>query len=449
MKWSIGKLNVLERISLFATITYCLGIAVLMQFGAVNFRSDVSDWPRLKPMMVGIIYLIYLAIPMVVVFVPFVIARLSSRRYFRPFLFLIALILVVQSLALACHYFLPFTYYDLTSDMGVLKRMWIILGRFWRMYLDDGCQFAVFSLMAFSLAGILIRMYGKLRIVRSLPVSLFAVVFMVCVVMNIYAFNLNVYCNVSQGVFGGAPRAGILTVANPTEELKREYCDMPSVGNELSFPCLLLDSTPEYLTVCKLKRMHYDFGGFTTKGMPVVAVTVRRGDVVQFVPLSLCPMVRDGKYYLIDNMEKDPVFRMDFKLGIRLVSTNGVYQCFSVDDVLTEWNNASLRWNVDGRFSVEAREPTVDMCQDDGTNVFLSLQFPALKILGALWIPQVKDILANEITHVEFCVAGCPTIKPPYKVEQVAAAVYCNYFQEIDLPYKVTKQNGQGLVFQK
>ena len=59
MKWSIGKLNVLERISLFATITYCLGIAVLMQFGAVNFRSDVSDWPRLKPMMVGIIYLHY------------------------------------------------------------------------------------------------------------------------------------------------------------------------------------------------------------------------------------------------------------------------------------------------------------------------------------------------------------------------------------------------------
>ena len=67
------KLSLLELVSMIAMLLYGIGVVVLMQYNSLYLGFEEFDFLRLKPILVGLQFVIYMALPYVVFFLPFVI----------------------------------------------------------------------------------------------------------------------------------------------------------------------------------------------------------------------------------------------------------------------------------------------------------------------------------------------------------------------------------------
>ena len=209
-------LNAIEKIAIVLSFFYGLGIVSLIQYNAFYTGGECLDFLRIKPILVGIQYSVYLLLPALIFGVTILVFKNKNRVkiWLRLIYSVVWFIFLMMASGVVLHYFVPFTYNNAETFNEIYFYLWVTL-QFWSMY---------FYWDFFHIIGMLCLLYLSWRIVfrRNLFGNKFDIGLAIfCIVVNLHYFNKDVYINIVQSAGGGAPRAGIITIVNPTESMKR------------------------------------------------------------------------------------------------------------------------------------------------------------------------------------------------------------------------------------
>ena len=105
----LKKMSVVERVALSVSIVYAIGMLTLVQHNAIYMGLENLDYIRLKPIIVGVEFLIYVAIPVATVCLPVLwAARKKCGIALKTCFAFAGISFFALAFPMMLHYFMPF-----------------------------------------------------------------------------------------------------------------------------------------------------------------------------------------------------------------------------------------------------------------------------------------------------------------------------------------------------
>lgn len=432
MKKLMKDLNVIEKIALMLSILYGLGVASLLQFNALFIGGECLDFLRIKPILVGIQYVIYLLLPAIVACVPVYYLKHSKRRSWwlkgLVALFFVALALLIPSIMF--HYFIPFTYDDTAGDE--LCFYWKVPLQFWSMF---------FYWDPFHVMGMLLTASFFLMLVckrKGVPQKLLIGWLLLAMVWNLFFFNRDMYVNIVQSAGGGAPRAGIITIANPTEMMKRANINYMTEGDEITKPCFVLEEGGDYFIIAEMFGNYPNRSILAEADIRASATRINRDSVKQFSPINfhLGFKERNSRKYC-KNLEWDIVHQLDVVLNLYYTPTStNVKDIWNMPEIGMQTNNVMLSWWTDHSGVVSAQSHSIEVCPVDATNLLQQVKFSGAKFPRGIYVWTLEDQLKDANIHIR--VPNLPQSPKGFKYHHAQLIFTCNFVYDIQHAWEGT-----------
>lgn len=441
MKKLMKDLNVIEKIALMLSILYGLGVASLLQFNALFIGGECLDFLRIKPILVGIQYVIYLLLPAIVACVPVYYLKHSKGRSWwlkgLVALFFVALALLIPSIMF--HYFIPFTYDDTAGDE--LCFYWKVPLQFWSMFF----YWDPFHVMGMLLTASFFLMFVCKR--KGVPQKLLIGWLLLAMVWNMFFFNRDMYVNIVQSAGGGAPRAGIITIANPTEMMKRANMNYMTDENEISKPCFILEEGDDYFIIAEMFGNYPNRRILSETDIRASATRVVRDSVKQFSPINFHLGFTDwSSVKYCKNLKWDIVHQLDVVLNLVYTPTSsGVKDIWDVPEVGMRTNDVVLSWWADHGGMVSARGHEIEVGPVGTTNLLMQVKFSGVKYPRGIYIWSLEDQLKEANTHVR--ISNLPPSPMGFKYHHAQLIFTCNFVYDIQHVWEgVFTRNGSLLI---
>lgn len=418
-------LNAIEKIALILSFFYGLGVVSLLQFNALFIGGECLDFLRIKPILVGIQYVIYLMLPTIVVCVPvYYLRHIKGRSWWMKgvvALFFMVLALLIPSIMF--HYFIPFTYDDTAS--GELCFYWKVPLQFWSMF---------FYWDPFHVMGMLVTVLLPLVHVckrKRMPQKLLIGWLLLVLVWNLFFFNRDMYVNIVQSAGGGSPRAGIITIANPTEMMKRANINYMTEGNEITKPCFVLEEGDDYFVIAEMFGNYPHRRILSEADIRASATRIGRDSVKQFSPINfrLGFKERNSLKYC-KNLKWDIVHQLDVILNLYYTPTSpNVKDIWNIPEIGMQTNDVVLSWwgNHGGMVSVQSHR--IEISPVDTTNLVQQVKFSGVEYPRGIYIWSLEDQLKEANTHVR--VSNFPPLPKGFKYHHAQLIFACNFVYEI------------------
>lgn len=434
------RLSLLERLAFAFSILYGIGVLLLLQHSALYIGFERIDFLRLKPILVGLQFVIYLCVPFVVFVLPVILAcNIKLSSWTKVLVVFICILFLMIAVATMFHYFIPYTYMkDATSDSwSYLSMVW----NFWQMYFYWDAHIVahvLFSVAILILARPVQMHLQKYRLVAQTPKGIHIsalILLLVAACMAMFVFNRDIYMNISQSVGGGAPKAGIITITNPGQFLKSSNVHYAEVDNELSKPCFIVEEDSDFVYIAEMFEFTDNIAYLRMSSVPMSICRIPKQNVIQFAPISYYQ--RWHKYLaekVASKLEYDVIQHIKLMVGIQvkmqvhdsLIVQSEALQMMTNAPVLTMWIDN------DGVDVVPAHSYCV--VPEGETNMLVKISFGPLHCQKGQQVVQYHYLLTNDIHRVGFKIDNLPAL--PHGCEWgtgFAMGVACNYLCNFDI----------------
>lgn len=441
----------IERIALSVSFFYCLGVVLLLQHNAICNGDIDFDFVRVKPIIVGLEYVIYLALPILAVLLPccFVssacycdIERSFVSRFGRACWLVRGVTICIRwgiVLALSYeffywfgvmfHYFIPYTEYHF-FDATTVTSLKDISYAFWMMYLHVDLHLVAFGLLYCATFLLFARQRNVIKIAAPAHRTIFnTVVVLFCAVaffLNMFYFERDVYMNISQAAAGGAPISGIITIVNPSMQARKGMDGVVRASEEVTKFCSIMQSDASYLYIDdQLIGDRGAIGGRCRKYRHN-STRIRKEDVKQFTPILLPSRYYCGRcigyglpaqYELVHNVSLFVEF---------LLSAESETVAEKLPHYFNVTNRVVAIWLGDNIPRCELPISYQRIVKEDSTNLCYTVEFNDVPIPAGTSIPELMDCITNAY-------AGCqlvdlPVLPKGVKARRLAAGFAVNYF---------------------
>lgn len=443
-----------ERISVAISICYAVGITLLLLYNSI-YEGDIDfDFVRIKPILVGLEYFIYLGLPIVVVLLPVI---LTSKKCFDWFwtwfycrnkkgskwlriwgLLLHVLIYVVEVVLFAflsglmLHYFLPYTEYYLPNGERFpddsLFSMIMISCSFWRVYsLRWICLVAFLALFAGAFLWTL--MYCNYISIRRPGIRRFYSIAVLILaptgfITNMLFFLTNVYPNISQAACGGAPVNGIITIESPSEQLRKNADGFISECSENTKFCNVMQVTDGFWYIEELFLEDLQMKGvYTLRSKPT---RIRNADIKQFTPLNVPIFFHDGERHTFHQSAwKDFVHNVDVHayFTFSVLPKHGKESLYSFNTT----NTIEMSWQADNLPTSRSVATRQRVMKDNQTNLYYSVEFRHVPIPIAMTVPEFMFAVTNCNNSFNCIISNLPETSSDIKLVSYSCNLILNY----------------------
>jgi len=467
----------IEQITIAVSICYMVGVVLLLQYNSIYVGDGDFDFIRIKPIIVGIEYFLYLTLPILVICVPIIV---TSKKYFSWFWvwffsrriffasrffgwivrgilcgLLMAILLFIFGLMF--HYFLPYTEYMLSSVMRKnisLSSLAMISLYFWKVYMCwDICLLAFFALIIVSLAWtfrhcgyVSIRTAISKRIYYALIIILLPLGF----ISNMFYFLRDVYPNISQAVAGGAPFSGIITIEAPGEQLCHDpYGNLISRVETTKFCCVLNRDENFWFIDEQLisdANLGVEYSSFQLRPK---TTRVRSCDVKQFTPLRIPMFIREGRRtFFLQDMLDEYVHEIDMFLELRF-TTLSPNEAVKAVGVFNTTNDISAVCITDNLPLWKLHSPDQYVLKEGPTNFCYYINFRHLPLPKILTVSEFLGILTNDNVWAGYEYDNLPEIPKWVFLSSFKLGFVVNYHMPIIVYSKAMHKYSKVITFNK
>lgn len=437
----LKKLSLVERLALVLSFLYGIGVVLLLEHSSLYIGFEKIDFLRLKPILVGLQFVIYLFIPFIVFVLPVVlVSRTKWAWWIKASTVLIGILFLMMCVAVMFHYFIPYTY-----RKGFTKDAWyflLVTRNFWQMYLYWDAH--IFALSLFSVSVLLlitpvqeflVKQCRFVKCAKHIRVACLTSL-LVGVFMSIFFFDRDVYMNISQSAGGGAPIAGIITIADPGQFLTSSNVYYSSSDDELSKPCFLVQEDSEYVYISEMFEFSERIAYLKSASLPLSICRIPKQHVVQFAPIGYYQMWH--KYLaekIADEIEYDVLQHVKMYLGIEMTPIKSINPMITQSKSLFATTNTptlTMCIDKDGVDKVEAN--TLSIVPENGTNLLVKMVFGPFRCQKGRQVVQWHYLLTNSLNQVGFKIDNLPVPPSGYEWGRgFAMGVQCNYLLSFDI----------------
>ena len=421
-------LNAIEKIALVLSSFYGVGIVSLIQYNAYYTGGESLDFLRIKPILVGLQYFIYLGLPAILFAVPLLSYKCWKRIHwsFRMVMSIILCLVLMLTMSTMLHYFVPFIIHG--ASLSAENYYWVVAWQFWSMY---------FYWDFFHVVGICLVLYFAWVFVfknHSLGWRCNSVMFVLCVAMNLFYFNKDMYVNIVQSAGGGAPRAGIITISNPPESMKKQNENYYVGEHEIIKPCFILEENNDHYIIAEMFDNYIDRHLMSEADMRASATWIARDHVRQFQALNYylgfknADSIKFQKY-----IDWDTIHHLDVVLNLRFAPLSvlggedwNIPSYGNVtNDIVFSW------WDKDGAV-VSAKVRRVNVGVSEATNLVQQIKFSGVRFPCGIYV----HTLQNSLTHSKNCIRidNLPATPNGYKFWDAQLIFVCNFVYDISFP---------------
>lgn len=286
-----GRLSPLERVAIVMSGLYSLGMAILIQYNSQSLGLALVDYLRLKPILVGISYMIYLAIPAALFIGPLFLMswKKGLGTAGKIVFFLFYTVIMAWALPTTMCYFFPFMHVGRFYPQSLWGIWAINFSDFWFLYWTADVAYWIGMSCCLLASALLVERLAGRELLPWLPWrnsrSAMPILLVVGGTILIYYFNHNVYRNLSQSIGGGAPIAGIMTYRKSvpdTAEGDGSAANAPRIVEE-TIPCWLLSTEGGRHVFYEIRSEIYPYD--VNPGKTSMAVSIPSDTVTRFVNL--------------------------------------------------------------------------------------------------------------------------------------------------------------------
>ena len=438
-----GKLSPLERLTIVMTVLYALGMTILIQYNSDRSESALVDYIRLKPILVGISYLVYLAIPDALVIGPLFLVTwkkdLGAARKIGYLLFYS--VIVAWAVPVMVSSFFPFMHVGRFFPPSVWGVWLCHFLDFWLLYLAvDFVYWAGMSCWILASALLVERLAGR-NLLPWLPWrnsrSAMPILLVLGGTILIDYFNHNVYRNLSQSIGGGAPIAGIMTYRKSvpaTTEDSGSAANAPRTVEE-TIPCWLLSSEGGQHVFREIGSEIYPYD--VDPGKTSATVSIPSDAVTRFVNLPHCWRYKIGEAPAIcGNGIVGTVHRLDafVVLNYRKIASEKGSDKAAEHSTPSDMSEARIEWFMklgDLPFMKAGISISDVREREDGTvDVFLG--FTGIPIPSGMAVNELGLCLGLPFAPLHMRLSNVPKLKG-YELFGAKPMIRANYFVQREL----------------
>lgn len=439
-KKMLTGMNAIEKMALALSFFYGLGIVSLIQYNAFYTGGECLDFLRIKPILVGLQYTIYLALPAIVLGVPLSFYNRCKRIHWGPRI-LMAIVLglfLMLATGVMLHYFVPFTHN--VASLNSVNYYLVVAWQFWCMYFYWDFFHVIGIGLVLCLVWIFVfkcQLFGWRCKTCMLVLS---------IVMNFYYFNKDMYVNIVQSAGGGAPRAGIITISNPSEIMKKQNENYFVGENEILKPCFILEENNDHFIIAEMFNNYPNRHLMSESDMRASATRINRDSVKQFSAINYFLGFKDADSIKFQkNLNLDTIHHLEVVLNLRFAplsaSRSDAWNIPSYGNVTNEivfsW------WHADGGvLSAKARRINVGL--KDGTNLVQQIKFSGVEFPGGIYVWSLQDMLKKSNNRIR--IDHLPTVPNGYRLLEVQLIFVCNFIYDILPPWKRFLIEGDALL---
>ena len=445
----LSKLNLLERIGLFLTVLYGTGVILLVQHSAMYLGFEDIDFLRLKPILVGLQYFIYILAPLVVCVMPFIVSRMCfARRIYRLTFACALVVLALVMIPIMVHYFMPCI--GLAAFHGVTW-WWIpVIGNFWSLYFYWDLHLVGHTMLLASEFLLAFQLHKSSRY-RLRKICRMGICFLVLIgsAWLMYYFNRDFYMNISQAAGGGAPKAGIITIREPSHEMSRSNLLYANDDEEISKPCFLLYEGDDYVLTSEMFLEHRHLKSLNENSIVRSVSRVEKSRVVEFSPISYHQMWREGNASILTNtISGDVIHHLGLSaVGIMIPVGSGLCADVNADWRMTNMPEMVL-W-IDDEGSLRTRASRVSLSPSQETNLVCHMEFSSIPCNRGIQIWQWERLMTNSIPNVGLRIEKLPMCPNGYQWDRMVLQFRCNFIYSFDLPWERVITDNKVLVARK
>ena len=435
-------LNAIEKIAIVLSFFYGLGIVSLIQYNAFYTGGECLDFLRIKPILVGLQYFIYRSLPAFVLYVPMYVAnRIKSiHLLLRIVVAFVFCLFLLMATSVMLHYFIPFLNIDAPSDEGSF--WWRTTLRFWSMYFYWDFYHAIGMGLVFYISWMIVFRRHLFR--RKYNVGLLVL----CGIMNLFYFNKDMYVNIVQSAGGGAPRAGIITISNPPEIMKRQNQNYGVYNEEITKPCFILEENNDYFIIAEMFNNYPNRHFVSEADIRASATRIERNSVKRFCAINYALGFRNAdsiKYQ--KNLVWDTIHHLDIILNLRFTPNKG--------SALTDWNipfygnvtnDITLSWWDADNGVMSCRTRCVNVGLSKVTNLLQQIKFSGARIPRGIHVQALQDTLKKNGNRLR--IDHMPETPHGYRYMDAQLIFVCNFLYDIYLPWKGTLTDGRSLLLE-
>lgn len=437
----LKKLSLLERLAFALSVLYGIGVILLLEHSSLYIGFEKIDFLRLKPILVGLQFVIYLFVPFVVFILPAIlVSRTKWPWWGKALTVFIGILFLMVCVAVMLHYFIPYTYRkDLTKDAWYYP---LVVRNFWLMYFYWDGHIIALSLFSASVMLFMkhiqnfivnhVRWMKQVRYVRYIAVMLLGS----GMFMAMFFFDRDVYMNISQSAGGGAPIAGIITIANPGQFLKSSNVYYAQDEEELSKPCFLVQEDSEFVYISEMFEFSDKITYLRNTSISSSICRIPKQNVIQFAPISYYQMW--NKYLaekIAGELEFDVLQHVNMYFGIQMQSVRPVDPLTAQSEALFSTTNTPIltMW-IDGDGVDKISANSLSIVPDKGTNLLVKMVFGPFKCQKGRQVVQWHNLLTNSLNQIGFKIDNLPGLPSGYQWGcSFAMGVECNYLSSFDI----------------
>lgn len=446
----------LERVAVAVSVLYCVGVALLLQYNAIHFGDFDFDFVRVKPIVVGISYFIYLALPLVVLFLPFIATSKKCFNWFwewwakktikRPVWFQVSgrliigvgLLLMMMlalgfALGLMFHYFIPYSEYLFELHPSPWISLPQISWAFWQLYFYQDLHLLGFLLLGIACTLIVLRYCETVRFSTKGRIRIFSIMTTTCVILgfftNMFYFGRDVYPNISQAAAGGAPVTGILTIDCPGEQERRGLDGRIIECDEITKFCSVVQADATYVYIDDQLANDRGIRSGTCRTSRYNSTRIRKNDVKQFTPLNIPMFCRRGfRTILGGGMREGIVLDVDLYVEhhfrtVSLESARQATHCLSVTNQIT------ATWQGEGFPPSVIRATKQRVVREGPTNLCYTIEFGHVAIPAGTVVPELLNCITN--SYAECVIKGQPDLPPGVSESYLSAGFLVNHVMTV------------------
>lgn len=444
-----------EHIAIVLSLLYVIGVVLLLLYNSIVFGDIDFDFIRVKPIVVGCEYILYLALPVLVVFLPVIWA---SRRSIGGFwiwyysgnrtnkvsrcrklcgvclqgaICLLGIALLAFIVGLMFHYFFPYVEFMLPEQYrlpnGVsLPAAFMISLAFWQVYccldvslIGFACLFIAASLWTLKYCGHL-SMSNRRHYIICFGLLSFAFF------TNMFYFIRDVYPNISQAAGGGAPVHGIITIDSAGEEFRR-CADGSLEDGDVTKLCCVVQTSADFWYIDEQQVFDRGATGGSLAALRGKPTRIRKTDIKQFTPLIVPMFYQYGsRTVFVQDLLYDYIHNLDMFIEIEFVAPTHK-QAIKDLWLFNTTNSISAMGSLENFPTFRAHATSQRIIKDGPNSLNYNIAFQHLPIPTMSRVPELFMAITNQAESLVLEVRNLPSIPNDLVAKEVSLGFVINY----------------------
>lgn len=255
--------------------------------------------------------------------------------------------------------------------------------------------------------------------------------------------------NISQSAGGGAPKAGVLTLVNPTCAMTKANVFYANNDHEITKPCFLLDEDDDSILISEMFLEQEQMKSLNERSILNSLSRINKSHVAQFSPVSYFQMWHNGSASILTNsLPTDVLHHLELTV-VAVLSPRGAKDSADHQAYSRTTNMPEVAFWFDDRGCVRAVADYVSFAPSANTNLVCHIKFSSMPCQSGIQIWQWEHLMTNAAVNIGMTITNFPRCPDGYVWRNAMAVFRCNFLCAVALPLKMTLEAEDRIVADK